>query len=490
MLGSTPLCQPGGSAPATPAPGAAAGAGAGAGAELERLGGEERELEAALEALRARRAELEGELAAEAAAPPAPARKPLGLRKGRRRRKKVPARRPAAPAAAVAPAAPAPPASPEEPPWLQEKRGGWGEGDAAGAAAAAAISEEALLDFPVSSTSSWEELDKSFEQLGRDRKAQSEMDQDTGLEFCTLPKPIYLLSDCTGESASHVVRAALKQFESCQDVTCPANLVTFRFIENPRDVFDVVRRAGQDDALLVYTLVDTECLTAARTASSLHNVKSVDMWSTLLEYMEEHLNMQRMGQPLQDRARAQGLSQDYFRMIEAVEYTRKMDDGSNPGEWKDCDLLLLGVSRTGKTPLSIFLGQRGYKVANLPLVPGVPPPPELFEIDQEKIVGLLIDPQVLLQIRTNRLENLFSKNKGVGAGSAASYSEIRSVRAEIAAAKELFDANPRWPVMDVTFRSVEETAARILKFLYSRRGNPLSYIDGVDCGVPSSWSPK
>ena len=298
------------------------------------------------------------------------------------------------------------------------------------------------------------------------------------------------MSEAHAIHASHVVRAALKQFESCQDVTCPANLVVFRFIENPRDVYEVVRKAGQDDALLVYTLVDTECLTAARTASKLHNVKSVDMWSTLLEYMEEHLNMQRMGQPLQDRSRAQGLSQDYFRMIEAVEYTRKMDDGSNPRDWHDCDLLLLGVSRTGKTPLSIFLGQRGYKVANLPLVPGVPPPPELFEIDQDKVVGLLIDPQVLLQIRTNRLENLFAKNKGVGADSAASYSEIRNVRAEIGSARELFDANPRWPVIDVTFRSVEETAARILKILYSRRGNPLSYIDGVDCGVPSSWSPK
>ena len=105
-------------------------------------------------------------------------------------------------------------------------------------------------------------------------------------------------------------------------------------------------------------------------------------------------------------------------------------------------------------------------------------------------MGLIIDPQVLLQIRTNRLESLFAKNKGVGADSAASYSEIRNVRAEIGSARKLFDANPRWPVMDVTFRSVEETAARILKILYSRRGNPFSYIDGVDCGVPSSWSPK
>ena len=115
---------------------------------------------------------------------------------------------------------------------------------------------------------------------------------------------------------------------------------------------------------------------------------------------------------------------------------------------------------------------------------------KLFEIDQNKVVGLLLDPQVLLQIRTNRLENLFSKNTGIGADSAQRYSEIHNVRAEINSSKALYDQNPRWPVMDVTFRSVEETAARILKILYSRRGNPLSYIDGVDCGVPSSWSPK
>ena len=112
-------------------------------------------------------------------------------------------------------------------------------------------------------------------------------------------------------------------------------------------------------------------------------------------------------------------------MIEAVEFTRKMDDGAHPHHWHEADLLLLGVSRSGKTPLSIYLGQRGYKVANLPLAKGIPVPKQLFEIDQSKVFGLILDPQDLLTIREKRMTAL-----GVSLSSSANYAELKVGSAE------------------------------------------------------------
>lgn len=122
--------------------------------------------------------------------------------------------------------------------------------------------------------------------------------------------------------------------------------------------------------------------------------------------------------PLGRRSKSE-LSSDYFKMIEAVEFTRKMDDGAHPEKWHEADLLLLGVSRSGKTPLCIYLGQRGYKVANLPLVQGLPLPKQLHEIDQSKIFGLLIQPGALSEIRQSRMGNMGVHN------STSSYADMK-----------------------------------------------------------------
>ena len=151
------------------------------------------------------------------------------------------------------------------------------------------------------------------------------------------------------------------------------------------------------------------------TACKLYSVKSVNLWGTLLESMEQHLAMNRTGVPMVSRqhSASESLSNDYFRMIEAVEFTRQMDDGARPNMWKEADILILGVSRTGKTPLSIYLGQRGYKVANLPLVPRdgqLMVPKYIDDVDPKRVFGLLISGDVLHSIRTNRLSS-------IGAGS-------------------------------------------------------------------------
>eukprot|EP01026_Neomeris_dumetosa_P009042 TRINITY_DN1298_c0_g2_i5.p1 TRINITY_DN1298_c0_g2~~TRINITY_DN1298_c0_g2_i5.p1 ORF type:complete len:529 (-),score=45.26 TRINITY_DN1298_c0_g2_i5:153-1739(-) len=282
---------------------------------------------------------------------------------------------------------------------------------------------------------------------------------------CVLPKPIFVVSDCTGESAAHTVRAALGQFELCYQLSCPANMVIFRFQESQDSVYEIAHKAQQEDALIVYTLVNPDMVKAIKTAAKLYDVKAVDLWSNLVDNMELHLDTVRSGLPLTSPKRRTELPADYFRMIEAVEFTRKMDDGANPQNWHAADLLILGVSRSGKTPLSIYLGQRGYKTANLPLVPDCPLPKQLFEIDQEKIVGLIIDPMILSQIRTQRKGSMGVENDEMD------YNDLKKVRSEITWAKSLYEQNPGWLVLDVTLRSCEETAARILRAKSAHTGN-------------------
>lgn len=291
-------------------------------------------------------------------------------------------------------------------------------------------------------------------------------------DMCILPKPIYVISDCTGESAANTVRAALGQFQVCFQTSVPANLLVFRFLSDENKIIDIVQRAAKEGALIVFTLVDPKLVKVLRTACMAMDVSFVDLWSNLLDNMEAHLDTVRSGLPLGSPERKQKLSDDYFKMIEAVEFTRKMDDGAHPQFWHEADLVLLGVSRSGKTPLSIYLGQRGYKVANLPLVRGIRVPKQLYEIDQSKVFGLILDPHALLSIRKSRMTSL-----GVSLSSAANYAEQKAIDEELHYARSMYSQNPHWPVLDVTHSGVEETAARILKILSDRTGykHPMWY---------------
>ena len=307
---------------------------------------------------------------------------------------------------------------------------------------------------------------------------------DLGMDV--LPKPIFVLSDCTGESAANTCRAALTQFAEVMNLSAPTNLYVFRFLSEGSDAYKICEQAREDDALVVYTLSDAALATAVATACKVFGVKAVNLWGPLLVAMEEHLAMQRTGVPMSDldaitrdnattrstnkrtmmHGDADVLSTDYYRMIEAVEFTRRMDDGARPERWRDADILILGVSRTGKTPLSIYLGQRGYKVANLPLVPRdgqLLVPKHIENVDPKRVFGLLIDGEVLHSIRANRLRTI-----GVGArdASAREYAAARVVTQELALAKALYARNPEWQVLDVTHKGVEETAARIMKLMY------------------------
>jgi len=267
-------------------------------------------------------------------------------------------------------------------------------------------------------------------------------------------RPIFVLSDATGETAEKVVRAALLQFSSV-----PTSLRMYTRVRLEAEMRGIVSRAKSDGALLVFTVVSTSHRELLRRICDEENVDSVDLIGTLMGKLATYLGSQPKGVP----GLLHAVGDEYFRRIEAVEFTVRNDDGREPRNLPKADLVLVGISRTSKTPLSTFLAQKGLKVANVPLVLGIEPPSELFDIDQEKIFGLTIKAESLLQIRQARLRHL-------GMPPDTSYGQREHIAQEIAFAQALFRQHPSWPVMDVTGKAIEETAADILRIKKDRDG--------------------
>ena len=262
------------------------------------------------------------------------------------------------------------------------------------------------------------------------------------------PQPIFVVSDSSGTTGEQMIRAALAQFENFL-----VNIRTYPHVTEVRRVEAVVRLAARENALIFYTLVKPEVHAALGVACESHGVDSVDLMGPLLLKLAQYLGGQEaQGIP----GRRTSLSAEYFRRIEAVEFTVKHDDGAEPRHLRNADIVLTGVSRTSKTPVSTYLAQKGWKVANVPLVLGIDPPPELFEIDQSKIFGLTIEPEALHAIRLARIRNL-------GLDSNSNYGHLEHILMELEYAHEIFRQNPTWPVVDVTSRAVEETATVVLK---------------------------
>lgn len=266
------------------------------------------------------------------------------------------------------------------------------------------------------------------------------------------PRSIDVLSDSTGETAEKVVRAALLQFP---DSGAQVRLHTrVRTKEAARPVLE---RAAQERSLVVFTVVSPELREYLHATSHELHVEALDLIGSLIGKLGTYLERQ----PINTPSSMLPLSDEYFRRIEAVEFTVKSDDGKEPRNFKKADIVLVGVSRTSKTPLSTILAQRGLKIANLPLVLGVETPPELEEANQDRIVGLTIELDTLVEIRKARLKQL-------GMPVDASYGLRDQVREELDYAQRIYRAHPSWPVIDVTGRAIEETAVIILDALRER----------------------
>jgi regulator of PEP synthase PpsR (kinase-PPPase family) len=260
---------------------------------------------------------------------------------------------------------------------------------------------------------------------------------------------IDVLSDSTGETAEKVVRAAMLQFPHSG-----AHIRLHTRVRTKEAARPVLEAAAREGSLVVFTVVSPELREFIHASSYELKIEALDLIGSLIGKLSAFLDRQPINMP----SAMLPLSDEYFRRIEAVEFTVKSDDGKEPRNFKKADLVLVGVSRTSKTPLSTLLAQRGLKVANLPLVLGVAPPPELAEAHPERVVGLTIGLDPLIEIRKARLRQL-------GMPVDANYGLREQVKEELEYAARIFAQNPRWPVIDVTGRAIEETAVIILESL-------------------------
>ncbi len=279
-------------------------------------------------------------------------------------------------------------------------------------------------------------------------KAQCRQPTELGLET----RRIEILSYSTGETAEKVVRAAMLQYPHAG-----AQIRLHTRVRTKEAARPVLEAAAKDGALVVFTVVSPELREFIHAQSYVLKVEALDLIGSLIGKLATFLDRQ----PINTPSGMLPLTDEYFRRIEAVEFAVKSDDGKEPRNFKKADLVLCGVSRTSKTPLSTLLAQRGLKVANQPIVLGVTLPPEIEEAPQDRVVGLTIEIDQLIEIRKARLKQL-------GMPTDASYGLREQVKQELDYARQIFAEHPQWPVIDVTGRAIEDTAVIILESLKER----------------------
>jgi [pyruvate, water dikinase]-phosphate phosphotransferase / [pyruvate, water dikinase] kinase len=267
-----------------------------------------------------------------------------------------------------------------------------------------------------------------------------------------VPEPVelHVVSDSTGETATRLVHALEAQFPDQ-----PFEEIRHPMVETVEDLEAAVQRARGRRAVVVYTLVERELREAMRTLCRRARLHYCDLLGQPIEAVAKVSGMAARMQPGGRHA----LDETYFRRMEAIEFAVKYDDGM-AGGLHEADIVLVGVSRTSKTPLSIYLGYLGYRAANVPLVKGIDPPAELFEVAPAKIVGLRIDAKRLAEIRRTRARRM--------GGSNDRYSKLLEVYEELEQA-EAVQRRLGCPVIDTTELSIEETAARVIRLVEQRQ---------------------
>jgi regulator of PEP synthase PpsR (kinase-PPPase family) len=264
------------------------------------------------------------------------------------------------------------------------------------------------------------------------------------------PVELHVVSDATGETAARLVQALEAQFPDQEFVE-----IRHPRIETEDDLQLAVSRMKGRAAVVIYTIVQPELRESMRTLCRRAKLHYCDL----------------LGHPIEAIARVSGmtarmtpgsrppLNSAYFKRMEAIEFAVRFDDGVGRG-LHDADIVLVGVSRTSKTPLSIYLGYLGHKAANVPVVKGIEPPAQLFEVDQAKIVGLTIDPNRLAEIRRARVRTMGARNR--------QYAELMEIYEELEQAEKLH-RRLGCPVIDISELSIEETAHRVLRVVEERK---------------------
>jgi regulator of PEP synthase PpsR (kinase-PPPase family) len=259
---------------------------------------------------------------------------------------------------------------------------------------------------------------------------------------------IFVASDGTGRTAEQAVNAALTQFQGLQ-----VEISRFSDIRSLIQVHELVKRAKAVRAMIVHTFVADKTREEMFRVARLHDVETVDLMGPLLDRLSDHLSSNPSEQPGLYRT----LNDSYFRRIEAMQFAFNHDDGKRVQELNKAEIIVIGVSRTFKTPLSIYLAFKRWFVANVPIVLGIPVPEELYQVPPEKVFCLMTFPNRLAQLRKARQDRL--------GGATAEYASPDYVRRECRYASEIFSSQPLWQQINVTSKSIEEIASEVLSLL-------------------------
>ena len=267
-------------------------------------------------------------------------------------------------------------------------------------------------------------------------------------------KKILVLSDATGQTALDILRAVLVQFENPQ-----VRLTMFPNIESEASLRRILEIARSESGFVAFTFVKHELRDFVSSYAAKYHIDYLDMLGPIIGSLAHHLGLE----PLEKPTLLRKVDERYFKRIEAIEFTIDHDDGRIVKRLEDADIVIIGLSRTSKTPTSFFLAQQGFKVVNIPIIPEIPLADEVLTIDQNKVVCLVMDPEVLQKVRQARLHHY--KTDG-------SYTDLRSIYRETEYVEELLRNHKRWKVVNTTNKSVEETAQDIIRAVF---GSDIEY---------------
>jgi regulator of PEP synthase PpsR (kinase-PPPase family) len=264
---------------------------------------------------------------------------------------------------------------------------------------------------------------------------------------------LHLISDATGETLITVARAAAAQYAKVSPVEH-----VYPLVRTHKQLERVLAEIEESPGIVLYTLLEEGLVNQLEARCRELGLPCLSILGPVLQLFQSYLGSEKS-----HRVGAQHvLNAEYFKRIDALNYTMLHDDGQNADGLEAADIVLVGVSRTSKTPTSIYLANRGVKAANIPLIPGIPPPPQLGSLQHPLIVGLYASPERIVQIRQNRLLGLKAHHDD------DQYIDKQAVAEEVAFSRRLC-ARHNWPLIDVTRRSIEETAAAVMKLLAERR---------------------
>ncbi len=264
---------------------------------------------------------------------------------------------------------------------------------------------------------------------------------------------IFIVSDATGKTCMRVAYAALRQFKTTEAV-----VETVSFVRTIEQIDALINRVARVNGIVVYTMVLAEARERISEQGRLKGVPTVDLLGPLLTRFSDLLEISPLARPGLGRQ----LDNDYFRRIEAVDFTIKHDDSLGLSTLDQAEVVLVGVSRTSKTPVSIYLSYRGWKVANIAVLLGQPLPRELEKIDKKKILALTVQPTRLQLIRMERKRTF--RNAGLNG-----YTDTDNIRSELNYGLDLYKRHD-YPVLDVTYKSIEETATEVMRIISRQTG--------------------